>query len=41
MSAAGQEQLMQHPTFQHEQDYLSGSKSARTTDEANQIHWRI
>jgi hypothetical protein len=41
MSADGQQQLMQHPTFQHEQDYLTGNTSARTTQDVNQINWRI
>lgn len=41
MSAAGQQQLMQHPTFQHEKDYLSGNKSTHATHDTNQIDWRI
>lgn len=41
MSAAGQDQLVQHPTFQHEQDYLTGRKSTRSTNQSNQIDWRI
>lgn len=32
MSAAGQQQLLQDPAFQHEQDYLSAT---------NRIDWRI
>jgi hypothetical protein len=41
MSANGQQQLIQHPTFQHEQEYLSGNRSTQSTNEANQINWRI
>ncbi len=41
MSAAGQQQLIQQPPFQHEQNYLSGNKSARTAQETDQINWRI
>ena len=41
MSAAGQQQLIQHPTFQHEQEYLSGKQSTRFNNEANQVDWRI
>ena len=41
MSAAGQNQLMQTPSFEHERDYLTGNRSARATNEANHINWRI
>jgi hypothetical protein len=41
MTLDGQQQLIQHPTFQHEQDYLTGNTSARTTQDLNQIDWRI
>jgi hypothetical protein len=41
ISANGQQQLIQHPTFQHEQEYLSGNRSAYSANEANQINWRI
>jgi hypothetical protein len=41
MTANGQGQLSQHPTFQHEQEYLSGNRSTRTNNDTNQINWRI
>lgn len=41
MSAAGQQQLIQHPTFQHEQDYLSGKKSTHSNNQSNLLDWRI
>ncbi len=41
MSAGGQQQLLQTPTFRHEQDYLSGNRSAQTAYNTNQINWRI
>ncbi len=41
MSAEGQQQLIQHPSFQHEQEYLSGNPSTRSNNEASQINWRI
>ncbi|CAF2520180.1 unnamed protein product [Rotaria sp. Silwood2] len=41
MSAAGQQQLIQHPTFHHEQNYLSGNRSASPSPDESQIDWRI
>lgn len=41
MSAGGQEQLMQNPTFQHEQEYLSNNRPAHTGHDTNKINWRI
>ncbi|CAF1289970.1 unnamed protein product [Rotaria sordida] len=41
MSAGGQQQLREHPTFQHEQDYLARNRSSSTTQDSNQLDWRI
>ncbi|CAF2979026.1 unnamed protein product [Rotaria socialis] len=41
MSAAGQEQLMQNPTFQHEQEYLLRNRAAQKNQDSNKIDWRI
>ncbi|CAF3809623.1 unnamed protein product [Rotaria sp. Silwood1] len=41
MSAAGQQQLMRNPPFQHEQNYVSGNRSATTPNDENGIDWRI
>ncbi len=41
MSAGRPQQLAQHPSFQHEQDYLSRDRSAQASHPSNQINWRI
>ncbi len=41
MSAAGQQQLAQHPSFKHEQGFLSRSKSAGAPHAFNDLNWRI
>ncbi|CAF1106585.1 unnamed protein product [Rotaria magnacalcarata] len=41
MSAVGQQKLTQHPSFQHEQDYLSGDKLVHASRTSNPINWRI
>ncbi|CAF1120991.1 unnamed protein product [Adineta steineri] len=42
ISAGGEEQILQHPSFQHERNYLSGNNSSnRTNNDSNRINWRI
>jgi hypothetical protein len=41
MSAANPQQLSQHPSFQHEQNYLSRNRSANALHPSNQFDWRI
>ncbi len=41
MSAAGEQQLSQHPSFQHEKDYISGKTSSPKPSNTNQVNWRI
>jgi hypothetical protein len=41
LSAGGQQQLIQHPTFRHEQDYISRNRSPNTSYDSKPINWRI
>ncbi len=41
MSAGRPQQLAQHPSFQHEQDYLSQDRLERASRPSNLINWRI
>jgi hypothetical protein len=41
MSAANPQQLAQHPSFQHEQNYMSQNRSTNAFNPSNQFDWRI
>ncbi len=41
MSAGNPQQLAQHPSFQHEQDYLSRNRPGQATYPSSQMDWRI
>ncbi len=41
MSTGNPQQLSQHPSFQHEQDYMSQNRSGRIPYPSSQMDWRI
>ncbi|CAF1414673.1 unnamed protein product [Adineta steineri] len=41
MSAGGHQQLAQHPSFQHEQIFLSGDRLVHAPYPSDEINWRI
>ena len=42
VTAGGQEQLAEHPAFQHEQDYFTDDSATSASQRANNnIDWRI
>ncbi len=41
MSAGGPQRLDQHPSFQHEQEYLSRHRSGQASHPTTQLDWRI
>lgn len=41
ITSRGEEQLVQHPMFQHERNYLRNQQTERTSQPNNDIDWRI